>query len=68
MLGYPAWGIEDHAWGHFDLDYLAGTRVKQSELRNGVYWRTVYRPWLESLPAVGSITSSRTYAHAPRGL
>jgi hypothetical protein len=49
LLGYPAETIEAHGWAQFDLDYLAWLRVSPADVRSGVYWRTVYRPWLEQL-------------------
>lgn len=50
LLGYPAEGIEDHAWTRFDLDHLLSLRVSPADVRSGFYWRTVYRPWLQTLP------------------
>lgn len=49
LLGYEASTVEAHGWGSFDLDYLASLRVSQDDVRTGVYWRTVYRPWLETM-------------------
>lgn len=49
LLGYPAEGIEAHAWARFDLAHLASLRVSPAEVRTGVYWRDVYRPWLQTL-------------------
>lgn len=49
MLGFTAYSVEAHGWGHFDLDELGALKVTQAELRSGEYWAKVYRPWLESL-------------------
>lgn len=49
LLGYPAETIEAHGWAQFDLDFLASLRVSPADVRSGVYWRSIYRPWLETL-------------------
>jgi hypothetical protein len=47
LLGYPAVSVEEHGWGHLDLDFLAWLMVPAADVRSGVYWRSIYRPWLE---------------------
>ena len=47
LLGYPANTVEPHGWGALDLGFLDWLQVMPSDLRSGLYWRNVYRPWLE---------------------
>jgi len=49
MLGYPASSVEAHGWGFMDLELLAALEVMPADIRSGVYWRTVYKPWLLEL-------------------
>lgn len=49
LLGYPAETVEEHGWGSFDLDRLGALAVSPADVRSGVYWRELYRPWLESV-------------------
>ena len=49
LLGYPAETYEAHGWAQFDLGFLAWLRVSPADVKSGVYWRTTYRPWLETI-------------------
>lgn len=55
QLGFPATTVEAHGWGQFELEELAALRVTPTDVRNGVYWRAVYRPWLETMRGASSV-------------
>jgi hypothetical protein len=55
QLGVPATTVEAHGWGQFELEELEALRVSPSDVRSGVYWRAIYRPWLETIRRAPSV-------------